>query len=86
MRRSLFLRERLARHGLEKLISVEPQRPKAPLPSLSLDKISIEYCDNTGGQCPPYGAVIVGRALPASSSAPMQDVIRRQLTRGGDSR
>ena len=49
-----------------------------PRLALSPDRISIAYCDKTGGQCPPYGAAIVGRALPVGSSASMQDVIKRQ--------
>ncbi len=57
--------------------------PSHPQEELSLDQKSIEYCDKTGGQCPPYGAAIVGRALPAGSSAPMQDVIKRQRQERG---
>jgi len=37
-----------------------------------------------GGQCPPYGAAIVGRALPAGSLAPPQAVIKRQSKKGED--
>ncbi len=50
----------------------------------SLDRVSIEYRDESGGQCPPYGVAVVGRALPAGPSASMRDVIKRQsCTREG---
>ena len=56
--------------------------PLSPLVSASLDPISLSTAARAGGQCPPYGAAMVGRAPPAGSSSPMQEVIKMQLSDG----
>ncbi len=56
MRKSLFLRERLAWHGLGKLISVKPQLPKSLSPSGCLLITSCMDAEGPAGSARPmYG-------------------------------
>ena len=56
--------------------------PSSARPELPFDQLSSNTVARAGGQCPPYGAAMVGRALPAGSSASTQAVVKRQLPDG----